>query len=111
MKATDFIQDILLRYGSSNIHFKLSFKRNASPSRLAQRKRLFRTPLQQPILTNAYEHLKIQEALIRRQHEIITQLKQINLSNVGKVQYHTSSSYGNYFDWITRNDDNSDGNR
>ncbi|CAF0737376.1 unnamed protein product [Rotaria sordida] len=106
LKSTDFIQDILLRYASTNIHFKLSFKRNASPSRFAQRKKLHRTSYQQTSLTNAYEQLKIQESLIRRQHEIITQLKKFNLSN--DYQYKSSTNYTNYFDWITQNDDSDD---
>ncbi|CAF0922904.1 unnamed protein product [Adineta ricciae] len=101
LKSTDFIQDILLRYASSNIRFKLSFKRNSSPSRFAQRKKLLRTPVQRPILTNAYEQLKIQESLIRKQHEIISQLRSTNLSN----NYSLSSNYANYFDWVTRTDD------
>ncbi|CAF4969157.1 unnamed protein product, partial [Rotaria sp. Silwood1] len=108
LKSTDFIQDILLRYASTHIHFKLSFKRNASPSRWAQRKKLHRTSYQQTSLTNAYEQLKIQESLIRQQHEIITQLKKINLSNDHHNQYKTSSNYTNYFDWITQSNHNSD---
>ncbi|CAF4395419.1 unnamed protein product, partial [Adineta steineri] len=32
LKSTEFIQDILLRYASTDIQFKLSFKRNSSPS-------------------------------------------------------------------------------
>ncbi len=100
LKLTDFIQDILLRYASPNIHFKLSFKRNASPSRYAQRKKLLRTPS----ITNTYEQLKIQESLIRRQNEIIKQLKKTN----NYSQYKSSSNYENYFDWITQNDEDSD---
>ncbi len=100
LKSTEFIQEILLRYASSNIHFKLSFKRNSSPSRFAQRKKLLRTPLQPPTIINAYEQLQIQESLIRRQHQIITQLRKKPLSN-----NHSSANYDNYFDWITRNDD------
>jgi len=109
LKTTDFIQDILLRYASTNIHFKLSFKRNASPSRFAQRKRLLRTPLQQSIIPNAYEQLKIQESLIRRQHEIITQLKKT--TNHSQYRPKSSSNYENYFDWITQNDEDSDDSR
>ncbi len=108
LKSTEFIQDILLRYAPSNIHFKLSFKRNASPSRFAQRKKLLRTPLQQSSITNAYEQLKIQESLIRQQHQIITQLKK----TTNYSQYKPSSSnYDNYFDWITQNDEDSDDSR
>ncbi len=107
LKSTDFIQDILLRYATaSNIHFKLSFKRNASPSRFAQRKKLFRTPFQpSSSIPNAYEQLKIQESLIRRQHEIITQLKKSN--NYSQLKTSTGN-YENYFDWITHNDEDSD---
>ncbi|CAF4150962.1 unnamed protein product, partial [Rotaria sp. Silwood2] len=108
LKSTDFIQDILLRYASTNIHFKLSFKRNSSPSRFAQRKKLHRTSYQQTTLTNAYEQLKIQESLIQRQHEIITQLKKNNLSNDHHSQYESSRNYTNYFDWITQNNDSDD---
>ena len=99
LKSTDFIQDILLRYASSHIQFKLSFKRNSSPSRFAQRKKLLRTPLQPSTLTNAYEQLKIQESLIRQQHQIITQLKKTSHQS----NYSSSSNYANYFDWVTRN--------
>ncbi len=106
LKLTDFIQDILLRYASSNIHFKLSFKRNASPSRYAQRKRILRTPL--PSIPNAYEQLKIQESLIRRQHQIITQIKKSN--NYSQIKTSTGN-YANYFDWITHNDEDSDDSR
>jgi hypothetical protein len=101
LKSTDFIQDILLRSASSNIHFKLAFKRNSSPSRFAQRKKLLRTPLQQSTLTNAYEQLKIQESLIRQQHQIITQLKK----TTNQSHYNLPSNYANYFDWVTQNDD------
>lgn len=108
LKSTDFIQDILLRYASTNINFKLSFKRNASPSRFAQRKKLLRTPLQQSPITNAYEQLKIQESLIRHQHQIITQLKKTNNYSQCKS---SSANYENYFDWITQNDEDSDDSR
>ncbi|UJR33899.1 hypothetical protein I4U23_021318 [Adineta vaga] len=101
LKPADFIQDVLLRYASSDINFKLSFKRNSSPSRFAQRKKLLRTPVQQPKITNAYEQLRIQESLIRKQHEIITQLRKTTLSN----NYSSSSNYATYFDWVTRTDD------
>ncbi|CAF1349334.1 unnamed protein product [Adineta steineri] len=106
LKSTEFIQDILLRYASTDIQFKLSFKRNSSPSRFAQRKRLLRTPLQQSTLINAHEQLKIQESLIRRQHEIITKLRKTSLSN--KPSSSSSSNYDNYFDWVTRNSDDVD---
>lgn len=110
LKSSDFIQDILLRYASTNINFKLSFKRNSSPSRFAQRKRLLRTPgyVQPSSVINPYEQLKIQESLIHRQHEIITQLKKVNLSNDSPMKYNSSSNYVNYLDWITQNDNDSD---
>ena len=104
LKTTDFIQDILLRNASSDIHFKLSFKRNASPSRFAQRKKLLRTPLPPTTITNAYEQLRIQESLIRRQHEIITELRKTTLST-DSSRSSTSPNYENYFDWVTRQDD------
>ena len=105
LKTTDFIQDILLRYASSDIHFKLSFKRNASPSRFAQRKKLLRTPLPPTTITNAYEQLRIQESLIRRQHEIITELRKTTLHTTESSRSGSSSNYENYFDWVTRQDD------
>jgi hypothetical protein len=77
LKSTDFIQDILLRYSSSNIQFKLAFKRNSSPSRFAQRKRILRTQVQ----INPYDQLRIQELLIERQQEIITNLKRATDDN------------------------------
>ncbi len=76
LKSTDFIQDILSRYSSSNIHFKLSFKRNSSPSRFAQRKKLLRTSIVDP-----YEQLRIQELLIQKQQDIINQLMKVNDEN------------------------------
>ena len=106
LKPTDFIQDILLRYASTHVQFKLSFKRNASPSRFAQRKKLLRTPVPQPpSIPNAYEQLKIQESLIRRQHEIITQLRKANHHSALKS---SNSNYENYFDWISRDEDSDD---
>ena len=78
LKSTDFIQDTLYRYLSSNIHFKLVFKRNSSPSRLAQRKKLLRTPLQSSTIINPYEQLRIQELLIQKQQEIIHRLAKVN---------------------------------
>lgn len=107
LKSTDFIQDILLRYASERLQFKLSFKRNASPSRFAQRKKLLRTPVPQPSIPNAYEQLKIQESLIRRQHEIITQLRKANHHSALK----SNSNYENYFDWISRDEDSDDNSR
>ncbi len=77
MNCTDFIQDILSRYSSSDIHFKLSFKRNSSPSRFAQRKKLLRTS---PVI-NPYEQLRIQELLIQKQQQIINQLMKVNDDN------------------------------
>jgi len=77
LNCTDFIQDILFRYSSSDIHFKLSFKRNSSPSRFAQRKKLLRTS---PVI-NPYEQLRIQELLIQKQQEIINQLTKANDDN------------------------------
>ena len=110
MKSTEFIQDIILHYASSNIRFKLSFKRNSSPSRFAQRKRLLRTPLPSTPSTipNAFEQLKIQEVLIRKQQEIITQLTKTG--NYSESRPSVSSNYENYFDWVTRTDtdDNED---
>ncbi|CAF3986004.1 unnamed protein product, partial [Rotaria magnacalcarata] len=110
LKSTDFIQDILLRYTATHVHFKLSFKRNSSPSRFAQRKRLLRTAgyIQPSPVINAYEQLKIQESLIRRQHEMITQLRKTNLSNDSRIQQNGASNYGNYLDWITQNEHNGD---
>ncbi|CAF3804598.1 unnamed protein product, partial [Rotaria magnacalcarata] len=110
LKSTDFIQDILLRYTATHVHFKLSFKRNSSPSRFAQRKRLLRTAgyIQPSPVINAYEQLKIQESLIRRQHDIITQLRKTNLSNDSRIQQNGASNYGNYLDWITQNEHNGD---
>jgi hypothetical protein len=88
LKSTDFIQDILVRF--------------------AQRKKLLRTPVPQPAIPNAYEQLKIQESLIRRQHEIITQLRKANHHSALK----STSNYENYFDWISREkDDDSDDSR
>lgn len=108
LKSTEFIQDILVRYASPQLHFKLSFKRNASPSRFAQRKKLLRTPVAQPSIPNAYEQLKIQESLIRRQHEIITELRKANHHSALK----SSSNYENYFDWLSREkDEDSDDSR
>ena len=74
LKSTDFIKEILSRYSSSNIYFKLSFKRNSSPSRFAQRKKLH------PISTiiNPYEQLRIQKLLIEKQQLIINQLTKVN---------------------------------
>lgn len=74
LQSTDFIQDILYRYISSNIHFKLVFKRSSSPSRFAQRKQL-RTP---STTVNPYEQLRIQELLIQKQQEIIHRLAKVN---------------------------------
>ena len=107
LKSSDFIQDILLRYASANIQFKLSFKRNASPSRFAQRKRLLRTTVPPSTIPNAYEQLRIQESLIRRQHEIITQLRKTSLSR-DHSRAIPASNYDNYFDWVTRQDDDDD---
>lgn len=81
LKSTDFIKDILSRYSSSNIHFKLSFKRNSSPSRIAQRKKLVRTPVQQSTVIDPYEQLRLQELLIEKQREIINQLTKNNDEN------------------------------
>ena len=78
LQPTDFIQDILYRYLSSNIHFKLVFKRTSSPSRFAQRKQLLRTPPQSSTLINPYEQLRIQEQLIQKQQEIIHRLAKVN---------------------------------
>lgn len=75
LQPNDFIQDILYRYLSSNIQFKLVFKRSPSPSRFAQRKQLLRTP---PTLINPYEQLRIQEQLIQKQQEIIHRLAKVN---------------------------------
>ena len=111
LKTDDFIQDILLRYAPESIHFKLSFKRNASPSRYAQRKRLLRTPIPSSTVTNAYEQLKIQESLIRRQHEIIQALRKTSLSR-DSSRSRASHNFDNYFDWVTRTDaDDSDDSR
>ena len=77
LQSTDFIQDILYRYLSSTIHFKLIFKRHSSPSRFAQRKQLLRTP-PSPTVINPYEQLRIQELLIQKQQEIIHRLAKVN---------------------------------
>jgi hypothetical protein len=76
LKSTEFIQDILLRYSSLNVNFKLAFKRTSSPSRLAHRKKLLPTTV-----TNPYEQLRIQELLIQKQQQIINQLTQSNEDN------------------------------
>ena len=108
LKPTDFVQEILLRYASPHLQFKLSFKRNASPSRFAQRKKLLRTPVPAPAsVPNAFEQLKIQESLIRRQHEIIKQLRKANHHSA----LNSNSNYENYFDWISRDEDSDDNSR
>ncbi len=76
LKSTDFIQDILIRYSSSNVNFKLPFKRTSSPSRLAHRKNLLRTTVRNP-----YEQLRIHELLIQKQQEIINQLTKVDANN------------------------------
>ncbi|UJR13438.1 hypothetical protein I4U23_000452 [Adineta vaga] len=76
LKTTDFIHEILSRYSSMDVHFKLAFKRNSSPSRLAQRKQLVRTSIIDP-----YERLRTQELLIQKQQEIINQLTKTNDEN------------------------------
>jgi hypothetical protein len=74
LKPTDLIEDIFYRYSSSSIHFKLEFKRNSSPSRFAQRKKILRTSVQPSTVINPYEQLRIQELLIQKQQEIIHRL-------------------------------------
>jgi hypothetical protein len=81
LKSTDYIQNILFHYSSSNVHFKLVFKRNSSPSRFAERKKLPRIPLQSSTVINPYEQIRMQELLIQKQQEIINKLTKTNDDN------------------------------
>lgn len=110
LKSTEFVQDILLRYAPTPIRFQLAFKRVASPSRFAQRKRLLRTPHVSTAtvnVTNAFEQLKIQETLIRRQQEIITELRKSTLQRTAS-RSRSRSNYENYVDWLARQEDADD---
>ncbi|CAF4475016.1 unnamed protein product, partial [Rotaria sp. Silwood2] len=78
LKSTDLIEDILYRYPSSNIHFKLAFKRNSSPSRFAQRKQLLPAVVQLSTVINPFKQLRIQELLIQKQQGIIHRLTKVN---------------------------------
>ncbi|CAF0896432.1 unnamed protein product [Adineta ricciae] len=87
LKMTDYIVEILSQ-NSPNVRFKLSFKRTSSPSRLAQRKKLLRTPIEQPALINPYERLRMQEILIQKQQELINQLTKTSTRHSRRDEYH-----------------------